>query len=46
MRLHLLILNVYWDQKELVAVRHGDLLSFEGDVISIISPQRKTVLLS
>jgi hypothetical protein len=37
------LLGIRVPNTDLVAVKHGDLLDFEGEVISIISPQRETV---
>jgi len=37
------LLGIQLSNTDLVAVKHGDLLGFEGEVISIISPQRETV---
>ena len=37
------LLGIQVSNTDLVAVRHGDLLGFDGEVISIISPQRETV---
>jgi imidazolonepropionase-like amidohydrolase len=37
------LLGIQVSNTDLVAVKHGDLLGFEGEVISIISPHRETV---
>jgi hypothetical protein len=37
------LLGIKATNTDLVAVKHGDLLGFEGEVISIISAQRETV---
>jgi hypothetical protein len=37
------LLGIQVSNTDLVAVKHGDLLGFEGEVISVISPQRQTV---
>ena len=37
------LLGIKVSNHDLIEVKHGDLLGFEGEVISIISPQRRTV---
>jgi hypothetical protein len=37
------LLGIQVPNTDLVAVKYGDLLGFEGEVVGIISPQRETV---